>query len=213
MIPHRFFFVLLLVVCAVLSCFAQENDPAKMQAFREEFLAQFPWTDLCTTAEDARFLRIMVAGARAQRGVEIGSFTGYGAIYMGIAFERNGGHLYTVEIDPDTARRCRDNIRKVGLEKTVTVMEGDALKLIPTLEGQFDFVFIDAKKSDYYKYFLAIRPMLKAGAVIVADNVIVSANEMKDFLDAMRTDPDYDMVIIRCTDQKKDGMAVIYKIE
>ncbi|HQP98600.1 MAG TPA: class I SAM-dependent methyltransferase [bacterium] len=213
MIRHRFSLALLLLACAVPGCFAQENNPAKMQAFREEFLAQFPWTDLCTTREDAQFLRIMVASARAQRGVEIGSFTGYGAIHMGMAFERNGGHLFTMEIDPDTARQCRENIKKVGLEKTVTVMEGDALKLIPTLEGQFDFVFIDAKKSDYYKYFLALKPMLKAGAVIVADNVIVSANDMKDFLDAMRTDPDYDMVIIRCTDQKKDGMAVICKIK
>jgi len=110
------------------------------------------------------------------------------------------------------ARKCRENITKVRLEKPVTTVEGDALKIIPTLEGKFDFVFLDTVKRDYFEYFKAVRPVLKPGAVIVADNVIVSANEMRDFLDAMEQDPDYDMVISKCSEEEGDGMAVIYKV-
>ena len=60
------------------------------------------------------------------------------------------------------------------LEKTVKVVEGDALEVLPQLEGEYDFVFIDAVKSDYLKYFKALEPKLMAGSVIVADNVIRS---------------------------------------
>jgi predicted O-methyltransferase YrrM len=124
-----------------------------------------------------------------------------------------GGHLYTLEVDPAMARTASENIQKMGLEKTVTVIEGDALKTISQLEGKFDFIFIDAVKSDYLKYFLACLPLLEPGAVIVGDNVIRYAHSMRDFLDAMEEDSDYAMVIIRCSEEKGDGMAVIYKIK
>jgi len=99
------------------------------------------------------------------------------------------------------------------LENTVTCIEGDALKTLPTLEGEFDFVFIDAVKRDYLKYFKLIEPKLKPGAVIVGDNVIRSARAMKDFLRFMQESPNYDTVIIRASMEKNDGMSVSYKIK
>jgi len=107
---------------------------------------------------------------------------------------------------------CRDNLQKVGLENTVTCIEGDALKTLPKLEGEFDFVFIDAVKQDYMKYLKLIEPKLKPGAVVVGDNVIRSARAMKDFLDYIQNSPDYDTVIIRASMEKKDGMSISYKI-
>jgi predicted O-methyltransferase YrrM len=181
--------------------------------FRKEFIKNFKRTGLNTTPGDAMMLRILVASSGARRGVEVGSATGYGAINMGIAFERNGGHLYTLEIDPDTVTVCRQNIKKMGLENTVTCIEGDALETLPKLEGEFDFVFIDAVKSDYLKYFKIIEPHLKPGAVVVGDNVIRSARAMKDFLDYMQQSPNYDTVIIRASMEKKDGMSISYKIK
>jgi predicted O-methyltransferase YrrM len=80
------------------------------------------------------------------------------------------------------------------------------------LEGEFDFVFLDAVKRDYLKYFQLLSPKLKPGAVIVADNVIQSAREMRDFLDFMEQSPDYDLVIVRASMEKDDGMAICYKI-
>jgi predicted O-methyltransferase YrrM len=180
--------------------------------FRKQFLEGFQRNGLNTAAGDAMMLRILVESMGAKRGVEVGVAFGYGAINMGIGFERTGGHLYSIEIDPKRAETSRENIAKVGLEKTVTVLQGDALQVMPTLKGEYDFVFLDALKSDYMKYLKAIEPKLKKGAVVVADNVIVSARAMADFLNYIQTSPDYDTVIIRSSMEKNDGMSVSYKI-
>lgn len=205
------------VVCAavigldvILVCGGQSDKTS--EAFRREFIQNFQRTGLNTTPGDAMMLRILVESAKLKRGVEVGSASGFGAINMGIAFERTGGHLYTLEINPQSVKECRDNLQKVGLEKTVTCIEGDALKTLPTLEGEFDFMFIDALKSDYLKYFKILEPKLKPGAVVVADNVIQSAKAMKDFLDYIQNSPDYDTVTIRASLEKNDGMTVSYKI-
>ena len=181
--------------------------------FRKRFVKNFQRISLNTTEGDAMMLRILVESAGAKRGIEVGSATGFGAVNMGIAFERTGGHLYTLEIDPQMVKECRGNLKKAGLENTVTCIEGDALKTLRTLEGEFDFVFIDALKQDYLKYFKLIEPKLKPGAVIVGDNVIRSARAMKDFLRYIQESPNYDTVIIRASMEKNDGMSVSYKIK
>jgi predicted O-methyltransferase YrrM len=201
-----------LVICGVILVYAAEQDKTSRE-FREQFIKDFKRTSMDTTISDAMMLRILVESAKCKRGVEVGSNKGFGAMNMGIAFERTGGHLFTLEIDPRLVKTCRANLETVGLEKTVTCIEGDALKTLPTLEGEFDFVFLDALKRDYLKYLKLIEPKLKPGAVVVADNVIQSANEMKDFLDYVQEGPNYDTVIIRASMEKKDGMSVSYKIK
>jgi predicted O-methyltransferase YrrM len=209
--------LLILVLCAalvgskVLLVYSGEQDKTSDE-FRRQFIKNFRRLSLNTTTGDAMMLRILIESMKAKRGVEVGSATGFGAINMGIGFERTGGHLYTLEIDPKMVKECRENLRKVGLEKTVTCIEGDALQTLPTLKGKFDFVFIDALKRDYFKYFKLIEPKLKPGAVIVGDNVIRSAGAMKNFLDYIQESPDYDTVIIRASMEKNDGMSVSYKI-
>jgi len=195
----------------VLLAHSREQDKTSDE-FREQFIKNFKRLRLNTTIGDAMMLRILVESARAKRGVEVGSANGFGAINMGIGFERTGGHLYTLEINPTMVKECRENLKKVGLEKTVTCIEGDALKTLPTLEGEFDFVFIDAVKRDYFKYFKLIEAKLKPGAVIVADNVIRSAKAMQNFLDYIQKSPNYDTVIIRASMEKGDGLSVSYKI-
>ena len=209
--------LLILVLCVLVGINAvlvYSGQRSKMSdEFRNRFVKDFQRTGLNTTEGDAMMLRILVESSRAKRGIEVGSATGFGAINMGIAFERTGGHLYTLEIDPQMVKKCRDNLRKVGLENTVTCIEGDALKTLPTLKGKFDFVFIDALKSDYLKYLKLVEPKLRPGAVVVGDNVIRSARAMKDFLDYIQESPNYDTVIIRASMEKKDGMSISYKIK
>lgn len=210
--------LLTLVLCVALVGFnvvlVYSGEQNKMSnEFRKRFIKNFQRTSLNTTEGDAMMLRILAESAGAKRGLEVGSANGFGAINMGIAFERTGGHLYTLEIDPQSVKECRENLKKVGLENTVTCIEGDALKTLPTLEGKFDFVFIDAVKRDYLKYLKIIEPKLKPGAVIVGDNVIRSARAMEDFLDYIQESPKYDTVIIRASMEKNDGMSVSYKIK
>ena len=195
-----------------LAVSSAEEGKKMTDAEREQYIKDFHRIGLNTTPGDAMFLRILVEGAKCKRGVEVGSATGYGAINMGVAFERTGGRLTTIDIDPKMVTAARENIAKMGLEKTVTVVEGDALKVLGELEGEYDFVFIDAVKSDYGKYLKLMLPKLKAGAIVVADNVIRSAGQMPDFLDAIQKSPDWDTVIIQASQEKKDGMAVSYKI-
>ena len=196
----------------VLLVYSGEQDKTNDE-FREQFVKDFQRSSLNTTIGDAMMLRILVESMKAKRGIEVGSANGFGAINMGIGFERTGGHLYTLEIDRRMVKECRENLKKVGLEKTVTCIEGDALKTLPTLEGEFDFVFIDAVKRDYLKYLKLIESKLKPGAVIVGDNVIRSARAMKDFLDYIQNSPNYDTVIIRASMEKKDGLSISYKIK
>jgi predicted O-methyltransferase YrrM len=207
----------MLVLCAVLVgskalvvYSGQQNKTS--DEFRRQFIKNFQRTSLNTTVGDAMMLRILIESMKAKRGIEVGAATGFGAINMGVGFERTGGHLYTLEIDPGMVKATRDNLKKVGLEKTVTCIEGDALKTLPTLKGKFDFIFIDALKRDYFKYFKLVEPKLKPGAVIVGDNVIRSERAMKDFLDYIQESPDYDTVIIRASMEKNDGMSISYKI-
>jgi predicted O-methyltransferase YrrM len=183
-----------------------------LEASRKKMLEEFVRKGLDTAPEDANFLRILVEGAKSRYGVEVGSYKGFGAIHMGMALERNGGRLVTHEIDAKIADECRENLKKAGLDKTVTVVTGDALQTLSRLEDGIDFVFIDAKKEDYFKYFKLIEPKLKPGALIVADNTIKSAKAMKDFLDYVTKSPDYDAVTIRASMMKDDGMTVTCKL-
>ena len=200
-----------ILTCVGLMVYAGEGNKVSPE-FRKQFIENFERTGLNTTPGDAMMLRILVESSGAKRGVEVGAASGFGAINMGIAFERTGGHLYTLEIDPDRIRQTRENITKMGLEKSVTCLEGDALKTLRDIEGPIDFIFIDALKQDYLKYLKIIEPKLTPGAVVVGDNVIQSARAMRDFLEYIETNPDYDTVIIRASMEKNDGMSVSYKI-
>lgn len=203
--------VALAVLLVSLPAVAQQPD-IRSASFRNEFIGKFQRTGLNTTPGDAMMLRILVAGSGARRGIEVGAASGFGAINMGIAFERNGGHLYSLEIDPRRVAETRANLAKVGLEKTVTVVEGDALQTLGKLEGEFDFLFLDAIKQDYLKYLKIIEPRLKKGALVVADNVIVSARAMGDFLEYVKSSPNYETVSIRASEEKGDGMTISYKL-
>jgi predicted O-methyltransferase YrrM len=211
--------VTVVVVCiavvagaGLLVC-AGEKDNRMSPEFRKQFIDNFHRTSLNTTPGDAMMLRILVEASGAQRGVEVGSASGFGALNMGIAFERTGGHLWTLDINPTAVKQTRENLEKVGLEKVVTCVEGDALRTLPDLEGPVDFVFLDALKQDYLKYLKLLEPRLKPGAVVVADHVIQSARAMRDFLDYIQNSPDYDTVIIRASLEKNDGMSISYKIK
>ncbi|TWU30728.1 O-methyltransferase [Novipirellula artificiosorum] len=184
-----------------------------LDASRKAFIEDFNRITLNSTPGDAAMLRILVESSGAKRGVEVGTATGYGAIVMGIAFERTGGKLISVDIDPKMVQTARENLEKVGLSNVVTVVEGDALEVLPRLEGQFDFVYIDAVKSDYLKYFQALEPKLVPGTVIVADNVIKSGKHMADFLEVINGSPNYISNTIRSDETKQDGMLVIYKLK
>lgn len=157
---------------------------------------------------DGRFLRLLAASSGARRALEIGSSNGLSAIWIGLGLKETGGRLITIEIDHDKAQQAKENVRKVGMEGIIEVIEGDAFKVIPKLEGTFDFIFLDAWKEDYKRFFDIFYPKVEKGGVIAAHNAVLMANYMQDYLDAVNNDPDLLTVIAQTG---SDGFAVSYK--
>ena len=145
---------------------------------------------LAVSEEDGKFLRLLVVLSGTRKAVEIGGASGYSAIWLGLGLRETGGTLTTIEYDPGRAQELKANIAAAGLNDVVTVVAGDAFKAVPAEPGTFDFVFIDAWKPDYQKYFEMTFPRLRRGGLIVAHNVINKGAEMQDFLQTVNTRPD-----------------------
>jgi predicted O-methyltransferase YrrM len=163
---------------------------------------------LAVSEEDGRFLRVMVAATGARRALEIGAANGYSAIWIGLGLRQSGGHLTTIEYDPARAKKAADNIRRAGLSDIVTVVPGDGFEQVPKLAGSFEFVFLDAWKKDYKRFFDLIFPRLAPGGVFLAHNVVNKATEMRDFLAAIQQNPAVFTTIVK---PSGEGMSVTYK--
>jgi len=188
--------------------------PYAQAADVSELLHQIKAADkdlLAVSEEDGRFLRLMVAANGAKRALEIGGANGYSAIWIGLGLRQTGGRLTTIEYDPARAKELAANIRRAGLSDIVTVVSGDAFKEIPKLPGgePFDFVFLDAWKRDYRRFFDLVLPRLAARGLFLAHNVVNKQGEMRDFLDAIHNDPRLFTSIVRPGDE---GMSVSVKL-
>ena len=180
------------------------GDPAKiLAAIKAQDKAQ-----LAVSEEDGRFLRVLIATRGAKRALEIGGASGYSAIWMGLALRETGGTLVTIEYDAGRAKELAENVRRAGLSQVVQVVAGDAFQHIPKLPGTFDFVFLDAWKKDYKRFFDLVYPRLDARGLFVAHNVVNKKNEMTDFLDAVHAHPSLWTTIVS---PSSEGMSVSLK--
>jgi len=144
---------------------------------------------LAVSEEDGRFLRLMIASTNRKRALEIGGASGYSAIWMAQGLRATGGRLVTIEYDPGRAKELADNVKRAGFSDIVQVVSGDAFAEIPKLQGTFDFVFLDAWKKDYKRFFDTVYPRLDKGGLFTAHNVVNKRSEMGDFLDAIQRNP------------------------
>jgi caffeoyl-CoA O-methyltransferase len=144
---------------------------------------------LAVSEEDGRFLRLMIASTNRKRALEIGGASGYSAIWMAQGLRATGGRLVTIEYDPARAKELAENVKRAGFSDIVQVIAGDAFAEIPKLQGTFDFVFLDAWKRDYKKFFDVMYPRLDKGGLFTAHNVVNKRSEMGDFLDAIQRNP------------------------
>jgi predicted O-methyltransferase YrrM len=142
---------------------------------------------LAVSEEDGRFLRLLAVTSGSKRALEIGAASGYSAIWMGLAMRETGGKLVTIEYDKARAAQATANIKKAGLSDVVQVISGDAFAEIPKVAGTFDFVFCDAWKRDYQKFFDMVFPRMDKGGLFLGHNVINKRDEMADFLKTIHT--------------------------
>jgi predicted O-methyltransferase YrrM len=120
---------------------------------------------------DGRMLRLLTEAAGAQHVVEIGTSTGFSALWIAMALEKTGGELTTFEIDSRRAAIARENFREAGVDSLITVVEGDAHRTVEQLEGPIDVVFIDADKDGYTDYLEKLLPLVRPGGLILAHNI------------------------------------------
>jgi predicted O-methyltransferase YrrM len=154
---------------------------------------------------DGRFLYDFIIRKGYKRGLEIGTFNGYSTLWFGLAFRKTGGQVITIEIDPVSGQEAAQNFQRAGLTNVIDSRINDAFKEIPRIEGKFDFVFIDANKEDYARFFKLLKDRIIPGGAIVGHNAINYARDMSDFMDAIQNDPDFETTIHRTS---AEGISV-----
>jgi len=122
---------------------------------------------------EGRFLELLVAGTGAKRVLEIGTFTGYSALSMAAALPP-GGRIDTLDIEPKHAEVAQRYFDRSPHGDKITLHLGPALETIGSLQGEFDFVFIDADKDNYDAYYEAVLLRLSEGGLIAIDNTLWS---------------------------------------
>jgi caffeoyl-CoA O-methyltransferase len=141
---------------------------------------------MLTGTIEGRFLELLVHGLAARRVLEIGTYSGYGTLSMAAGLPE-GGRIDTCEISEQHAAVARRYLERAGYADRVTVHVGPALDTIRGIEGEWDFVFIDADKESYVAYYEDVLPRLSAHGLIAADNTLWSGRILDDADDSGST--------------------------
>jgi len=154
---------------------------------------------------------------RPKRILEIGTFTGYAAIALAKGLSEDG-LLFTIEVNPEQESTIRKHIKEAELEEKIKLLIGKAAEIIPTLQEQFDLVFIDADKLNYALYYDLIFDKVRPGGFIIADNVLWSGKvleEKKDkdtlAMDAFNKKIQEDSRVDNVIASIRDGLLLIRK--
>lgn len=117
---------------------------------------------------------------KPQNILEIGAAVGYSAMCFS-EYLQDGGKIDTIERDEERIAQAKENFVKVGVEDKIKLYEGDAVEILPTLNGKYDVVFIDAAKGKYPFFLEQALRMLNDKGVIIADNVLYKGYVMSDY--------------------------------
>lgn len=174
------------------------------------------------TPEVARLLVVLGKMIKPVRILEVGTAIGYSAILLaGVLVP--GGRIDTIERHEAMLLKARENIKKAGLENSISVIAGDAQEVLQCLDKQYDMIFLDAAKGQYPEFLPECLRMLKPGGLLVSDNVLFKGmvasdelivrrkktivNRMRTYLDSICEDPRLDTSILPVG----DGVALSYK--
>jgi predicted O-methyltransferase YrrM len=122
-------------------------------------------------AEVGALLRVLACATHASRILEVGTAIGYSGIWLAGALPP-GGTLLTLEMDPDRARTARANFDRAGLAERVSVIVGDAQRMIAKVAGPFDLIFQDGSKQLYLPLLDRLVSLLRPGGLLITDNVL-----------------------------------------
>lgn len=144
--------------------------------------------------ETGLWLNLLLRTMGARAILEIGSSNAVSTTWLGDAARANGGTVTGAELIPERAAEANRNLADAGLADVARVIPGDAQATIPTLEGPFDVVFIDAEKDDYVAHFQAAIDLVRPGGLILADNV--TSHDISAYQNLVRALPDMETVTV-----------------
>ena len=144
--------------------------------------------------EDGRLLRLMAESMNAMNVIEIGTSTGYSAIWMGLALQKTGGKLTTYEIDAGRAATARANFKRAGMADIITLVEGDAHEEVKSLKDPIDIIFLDADKDGYIDYLNKLLPLVRPGGLVIAHNITPRMADPK-YMEAITTNPNLETIV------------------
>ncbi|MDR0864267.1 MAG: O-methyltransferase [Candidatus Symbiothrix sp.] len=167
-----------------------------------------------------RILKMLVRLHRPQRILEIGTYTGYATLCLAEALPE-GAEIHTIEKDEEMEDFIWKQFNPSGLKDKIHLHIGDALEIIPRLEGNFDMVFIDADKRLYNEYYDLVFDKVNPGGIILADNTLWSGKVLEaphsgdkqtigilNFNEKIKQDTRIEKVILPL----RDGLTIIYKL-
>jgi len=186
-----------------------------LRRLADETRATLQAPQMLTGTIEGRLLEFLVFATRARRVLELGTYSGYSAISMAAALPPDG-HIDTCEVDEHHAAVARRYIEESGHGDRITIHIGPALETIARLEGEFDFVFIDADKVNYSAYYEALLPRLTTGGLMAIDNTLWSGKVLEpdddpgtqaiaDLNDRIAADPE--VVAVQLT--VRDGVTLV----
>ena len=202
-----------------LAAYAERHTSTASDTLRRVAASTLAWTEhpmMMIDETEGQLLRMLVVLTGSRRIVEIGTFAGYSALAMAEGLPPDG-HIDTLELSPEHVAKAREHIRSAGEGERITVHEGIALDTLERLQGPYDLAFIDADKSAYAAYYDLLVPRMRAGGLIVADNVLrhgrildvhtddPSVAGMREFNERAATDHRVETVMLTV----RDGVSLI----
>ncbi|MBO0421216.1 O-methyltransferase [Vagococcus fluvialis] len=136
--------------------------------------------------ETASFLRFFLKQIKAKNVLEVGTAIGFSASLMLDAMGE-GSHVTTIDRFDVMIKKAKANFEKLGVQEQVTLLEGDAKEILPTLEGPYDFIFMDSAKSKYIEFLPECLRLLKVDGVLMIDDVFQAGTIMHDIKEIPRS--------------------------
>jgi predicted O-methyltransferase YrrM len=178
-------------------------DKPMTTAERTEAMSEFY---IPVTPEAGRLLYALARATRPTTVVEFGMSFGISAIHLAAAVRDNGsGRVVTTELSATKIAAAKKTFAETGLEDVITILEGDALTTLESLDGPVDFVLLDGWKDLYLPVIKLLEPRLSTGALVVADNT--NAEDTQPYLDRVRN-PDNGYVSFNFLVRESDSMEV-----
>jgi caffeoyl-CoA O-methyltransferase len=140
--------------------------------------AAHPQAHMLSGHVQGKFLELLSCLMQPRRILEIGTFTGYSALCLAKGLLKDG-EIHTIELREEEVSVARANFSRSNEAGKIILHPGNALNIIPGLNETWDLVFIDADKVNYIEYYKLVLPRVRAGGVILADNVLFHGEVLK----------------------------------